>query len=48
MVLTALADYFEVSLDALVGCGVQCRGREDVVEHIRLLSRQQKYTEAIA
>lgn len=47
VVLTALADYFEVSLDALVGYAVQSRRREDMVLRIRLLSRQKKYTEAI-
>lgn len=48
VVLTALADYFEVSLDALVGYAVQSRRRADMVERIRLLSRQKKYAEAIA
>lgn len=47
-VLTALADYYEVSLDALVGYNVQSRRREDSVERIRLLTRQKKYQEAIA
>ncbi|MBQ8202167.1 MAG: tetratricopeptide repeat protein [Clostridia bacterium] len=46
-VLTSLADYFEVSLDALVGYTVQARRQEDLVSHIRLLARQKKYTEAI-
>ena len=47
-VLTALADYFEVSLDALVGYAMQSHRREDSVEHIRLLARQKRYPEAIA
>ncbi len=46
-VLTALADYFEVSLDALVGYAVQSRRREDLVSRIGMLSRQKKYDEAI-
>lgn len=46
-VLTALADYFEVSLDALVGYAVHSRRREELVERIRLLSRQKRYDEAI-
>ena len=47
-VLTDLADFFEVSLDALVGYAVHSHRREELVEHIRLLTRQKKYEEAIA
>ncbi len=47
-VLTALADYFEVSLDALVGYRVCSRRREELVEQIRSLTRQKKYREATA
>jgi len=47
-VLTALADYYEVSLDALVGYSVRSHRREDSVAHIHLLSRQKRYPEAIA
>ena len=39
-VLTALADYFEVSLDALVGYEVRSHRREDMVASIRQLSIQ--------
>lgn len=46
-VLTALADYFEVSLDALVGYTVHSHRREDMIDSIRALKRQKKYTEAI-
>lgn len=46
-VLTALADYFEVSLDALVGYMVQTRRREDMVEQIRHLTRHKQYAEAL-
>lgn len=47
-VLTALADFFEVSLDALVGYTVQPCRREEAVSRIRSLSRQKRYQEAIA
>ena len=47
-VLTALADFFEVSLDALVGYTVQSCRREEAVERIGRLSRQKRYEEAIA
>lgn len=47
-VLTALADYFEVSLDALVGYTVRSHRKEELVAQIRLLSRQKKYREATA
>ena len=39
-VLTALADYFEVSLDALVGYEVRSHRREDMVARIKQLSIQ--------
>lgn len=47
-VLTALADFFEVSLDALVGYTAQPSRRAEAVELIGRLSRQKRYTEAIA
>lgn len=47
-VLTALADFFEVSLDALVGYTVQPCRRAEAVEHIGRLTRQKRYQEAIA
>lgn len=47
-VLTALADYFEVSLDALVGYGIRSHHREELIGQIQQLSRQKKYDEAIA
>lgn len=46
-VLTALADYFEVSLDALVGYTVKSRRREDMVRSIRTLKRHKQYGEAL-
>lgn len=46
-VLTALADFFEVSLDALVGYIVQPCRRAEAVERIARLSRQKRYQEAI-
>ncbi len=45
-VLTALADYFEVSLDALVGYRVSSHRREELVRQIRAFTRQKKYHEA--
>lgn len=47
-VLTALADFFEVSLDALVGYTVQPCRRAEAVERIGRLTRQKRYQEAIA
>lgn len=47
-VLTALADFFEVSLDALVGYTAQPCRRAEVIERIGRLSRQKRYPEAIA
>ena len=47
-VLTALADFFEVSLDALVGYTAQPSRRGEAVERIGRLSRQKRYAEAIA
>lgn len=47
-VLTALADFFEVSLDALVGYTMQPCRRSEAVERIGRLSRQKRYQEAIA
>ena len=47
-VLTALADFFEVSLDALVGYTVHSCRREEAVERIRTLTRQKRYQEAAA
>ncbi len=47
-VLTSLADFFEVSLDALVGYTVQSCRREEAVERISRLSRQKQYAQAIA
>ena len=46
LVLTALADFFEVSLDALVGYTVQAHRRCDMVARIRQLVVQKKHTEA--
>lgn len=46
LVLTALADFFEVSLDALVGYTVQAHRRGDLVARIRQLVVQKKHTEA--
>ena len=46
LVLTALADFFEVSLDALVGYTVQAHRRGDMVARIRQLVVQKKHTEA--
>lgn len=46
-VLTMLADYFEVSLDALVGYTVKSHRREDMVDAIRSLKRQKKYGDAL-
>lgn len=46
-VLTALADFFEVSLDALVGYTIQPCRREEAVERICRLTRQKRYPEAI-
>ena len=47
LVLTALADFFEVSLDALVGYTVQAHRRGDMVARIRQLVVQKKHTAAI-
>lgn len=47
-VLTALADFFEISLDALVGYSVQSHRREELAERIRLLTRQKRYDEGVA
>ncbi len=46
LVLTSLADFFEVSLDALVGYTVQAHRRSDLVERIRQLIVQKKHSEA--
>ncbi len=46
--LTALADFFEVSLDALVGYTVKPGRRAEAMERIVRLSRQKRYPEAIA
>ena len=47
-VLTALADFYEVSLDALVGYTIHPCRREEAVERIRRLTRLKRYPEAIA
>lgn len=46
LVLTALADFFEVSLDALVGYTVQAHRRSDLVARISQLVVQKKHAEA--
>lgn len=46
--LTALADFYEVSLDALVGYTIHPCRREEAVERIRRLARLKRYPEAIA
>lgn len=46
LVLTKLADYFEVSLDALVGYTVQAYRRTDMVSQIRALTVQKKHASA--
>ena len=45
--MMALADYFEVSLDTLVGYEVRSRRRADMAEDIRRLTVAKKYEQAI-
>lgn len=46
LVLTSLADFFEVSLDALVGYTVQAHRRSEMVARITQLIVQKKHSEA--
>lgn len=46
--LAALADYFEVSIDALVNYQLHSHRREEMVERFRALSTSRQYDDAVA
>lgn len=46
--LAALADYFEVSIDALVDYQLRSRRREEMVERFQALAMSRQYDEAVA